>query len=135
VTVTFDANGGKVAKGPSVATATYGQKFEFTQIAQLTGHEFTGWNTKQNGSGTTVSSNDVWTIEEDTTLYAQWDIGHYTLIFYDGDGCTWTQAKPTGYTYGEQFALPDGSVVSKEGYEFGGWYETVTFSDEPVTAI
>ena len=36
------------------------------------GYTFEGWNTKADGSGTSYKSEDIFSITEDTTLYAQW---------------------------------------------------------------
>lgn len=38
------------------------------------GYRFTGWNTKIDGSGTGYMPGDTFTIQEDTVLYAQWDV-------------------------------------------------------------
>ncbi len=39
------------------------------------GYIFLGWNTKHDGSGTPYNNNDKYTLNEDTTLYAQWSKG------------------------------------------------------------
>ncbi len=39
------------------------------------GYIFLGWNTKPDGSGTPYNNNDKYTLNEDTTLYAQWSKG------------------------------------------------------------
>jgi uncharacterized repeat protein (TIGR02543 family) len=47
-----------------------------------TGKEFTGWNTKKDGKGTSYAANSTMTVTGDVTLYAQWinlkdEIGFY----------------------------------------------------------
>ncbi len=58
--VTLDANGGSV--NPRRMTA-----------ARFTSYSFKGWNTKADGSGTDYAPGDIYTAEEDLTLYAQWE--------------------------------------------------------------
>ncbi len=49
------------------ATATVSNK-----IPTRVGYTFTGWNTAADGKGTSYQSNDTFTINKHTTLYAQW---------------------------------------------------------------
>lgn len=41
------------------------------------GYEFTGWNTKEDGTGTIYKANGTLTITGNTTLYAQWKVKEY----------------------------------------------------------
>lgn len=43
------------------------------------GWTFKGWNTKSDGTGTTVTADTVYKIAGDSTLYAQWQINTYDL--------------------------------------------------------
>lgn len=43
------------------------------------GYEFTGWNTKEDGTGTTYKANGTLTITGNTTLYAQWKAKEYSF--------------------------------------------------------
>lgn len=43
-------------------------------------HTFKGWNTKSNGSGTSYAPGDTIKIEDDITLYAQWECDYYKTI-------------------------------------------------------
>lgn len=51
------------------------------------GHIFTGWNTKQDGSGIPYQPGQSFEISATTTLYAQWE-EVYTVTLPNGDGCT-----------------------------------------------
>ena len=50
---------------------------------------FTGWNTEQDGTGTSYSAGSSYTTDKSVTLYAQWAPGKieklYTLSFNNGD--------------------------------------------------
>ena len=70
VTLTYDANGGtgsmdtvRVYPGASVEVAGNGFKSNYN---------FLGWNTADDGSGTTYNAGDKITLTADTTLYAMW---------------------------------------------------------------
>lgn len=43
------------------------------------GYEFIGWNTKEDGTGTTYKANGTLTITGNTTLYAQWKVKEYSF--------------------------------------------------------
>ncbi|MTR34297.1 hypothetical protein GMD62_18365, partial [Pseudoflavonifractor sp. BIOML-A14] len=117
-TVTLDANGGTVE--PSAITVTYGQKYDKLPILSRSGYSFDGWFTLQNG-GTEVKSTDVVAITANTTLYAHWTLGGYSLICHL-DGGSVSQANPTSYTVEtETFTLNN---PTKEGYTFIGWSGT-----------
>ena len=70
VTLTYNANGGtgsmdtvRVYPGASVEVAGNGFKSNYN---------FLGWNTADDGSGTTYNAGDKITLTADTTLYAMW---------------------------------------------------------------
>lgn len=69
-TVTYDANEGKGTMSSQTFSEypVYIRNNEFTRE----GCTFTGWNTKDDGTGTTYKPNDVYSTKADVTLYAQW---------------------------------------------------------------
>ena len=73
-TVSYNANGG-IGSMSSVSV----DENQSVTIAQNTftrsGYEFTSWNTKANGSGTTYKAGDKLVVTADVTLYAQWKDG------------------------------------------------------------
>ena len=74
-TVTYDANGGTGtmtdSNSPYFAGSTVTTK---TNTYVKGGYEFTGWNTKADGSGTSYAEGAEFTLNENTTLYAQWTV-------------------------------------------------------------
>ena len=90
-------------------------KNTFTKL----GHEFVGWNTKPDGTGT--SYEDGATIENisgNTTFYAQWEAKDYTISF-DANGGEGTLDAITA-TYGTEVTLP-ANTFTREHYTFDGW--------------
>ncbi|MEE0435717.1 MAG: VWA domain-containing protein, partial [Peptococcaceae bacterium] len=70
-TLTYDANGGE----GSMQSETYQDGSEVTVKDNgftNPGYKFVGWNTKEDGSGTSYDAKDTFKITGDTTLYAQW---------------------------------------------------------------
>ena len=89
-----------------------------------TGYQFAGWNTQPDGSGTNYVGSDIFTINADTDLYANWIIGGVRLIYNAGTGGSGT-APPSSGTYYTAFSTVD--VVGNTGSftngakVFGGW--------------
>ncbi len=58
-------------------------------------------------------------------------------LVLDANGGTWVQAGkvPVEYNSEETLVLPTGSDIIRNGYTFGGWYESDDFSGSPVEQI
>jgi uncharacterized repeat protein (TIGR02543 family) len=88
-----------------------------------TGYTFDGWNTAENGSGTSfVAGTGTFVISSNTTLFAKWKIKTYTLS-YAGNGST-------GGTVPADVTLDSNALatvtantgsLSKTGFDFNGW--------------
>ena len=106
----------------TTATATVKENM-FTRA----GYEFTGWNTKEDGTGTNYSPKSSIQFNDDTdvTLYAQWKVKEYTVKYdlnYKG------APNPTDRNnvhWNDANLLPSGSFT-REGYIFDGWYTQST---------
>ena len=71
--VTYDGNGanGGFTNDPTAYTSSNTVTVEDNSFTK-TNYAFVGWNTKSDGSGTTMQPDGTFTITKDTTLYAQW---------------------------------------------------------------
>ena len=85
-TVTFDPNDGTLVPGNigSSKTVTYNSTYGELPSSTREGHVFGGWNTKADGTGTTIDSTSKVTTASNHTLYANWNVVNYTLTLYDG---------------------------------------------------
>ena len=84
-TISYNANGGSGA--PSNQTKDGGIDLTLSStVPTRTGYTFSGWNTAQNGSGTSYASGATFTGNANTTLYAQWTKNEVELT--DGEGIT-----------------------------------------------
>ena len=135
-TVHYKANNGteeegsdsKIYEKTATATATVKENW-FTWA----GHKFTGWNTKEDGTGTNYSPKSSIQFNDDTdvTLYAQWEAKKYK-VSYDlnyTDATNSLEAK-TDVKWGDNNLLPDGSNPIRDGYSFAGWYTQATAGAE-----
>jgi uncharacterized repeat protein (TIGR02543 family) len=90
------------------------------------GYTFAGWSTNSAGTGSDYNGGDLFTINANTTLYAQWIpiiSGDYTLT-YNGNGGTGSEpALTTEYPSGTPVTiLGNSGSLSKPGVAvFAGW--------------
>lgn len=80
---------------------------------------FTGWNTAADGSGTSYSAADTFSMNDnDVTLYAQWQPLYVNISFESNGG---TEVESQKVSYNSSAIIPD--APEKEGYSFFGWYK------------
>ena len=121
-TVTFNGNGNTDG---SMDNQTFTCDVEQPLIANSfsrTGYTFTGWNTKDDGSG------DLYTDQQSVTnltsngntitLYAQWTPTQYTITYNGLEGAT--HSNPTNYTI-ESETITFTAPSERIGYNFTGW--------------
>jgi uncharacterized repeat protein (TIGR02543 family) len=116
-TITFDSNGGSGSMTAQVAgTSVSINPNEFTR----SNYTFNGWNTAANGSGFAYPEGAIFSFQEDTTLYAQWQqiVATYRVTFY-GNGAS-------GGTTASQSASASTPLnlngFTRTGYNFLGWH-------------
>ncbi len=123
-TVTLNANGAPVE---DVATTYEPATFVTVNTVSWAGHNFLGWNTKADGTGTTYTVSDNYLVDEngsklqmgrtDFTLYAQWDTVPFTITLYESDGVTvWYTITADCDT-----AITFPASPTKTGMKFLGW--------------
>lgn len=123
-TVTYQANNATSGTAPTDSTK-YTKDATVTVLGNTgnlakTGHEFGGWNTKADGSGTTYAPGSTFTITANTNLYALW-IPNQMSLKYDVNGGTGTVPADATYDYGTKVTIDDGSNISLSGKVFDGW--------------
>lgn len=150
--ITYNANKGKLLTG-KMTGYKYGDpgkkavykytdsvliRAKETTLLDREGYEFTGWNTKANGSGTQYAEGV--TISKiasggNVTLYAQWRPIEYAIeyVLNDTEECPVTlNANPVIHTAAKAVAL---KKPVREGYAFGGWYTDPDFSGKKVNSV
>ena len=71
-TVSFDANGGEGTMAAQTFTKNVAQALTANTFTKAD-YVFSGWNTAADGSGSTYSDGQLITVENNMTLYAQWE--------------------------------------------------------------
>ncbi len=114
-TVTFNANSGS----GSMSAEQNNQAAALTSNAYTrTGYTFANWNTVAGGGGTTYANGASYAFTASTTLYAQWTINSYDVIF-NNNGGTGSMSNETK-NYNTTNALTT-NTFTRTGYTFTGW--------------
>lgn len=100
---------------------------------------FTGWNTSADGSGTTYTPGETFTIaKSDIMLYARWRQGTFYSVTYNTNGASGiAPVDNTWYESGTRVYVKGSGGLALTGYSFGGWSngaETYTAGDSFVIA-
>lgn len=139
--IAFHGNGNTSG---SMATQefTYGESQDLAENAFIkAGFSFSGWNTEEDGSGTSYGDkesiyNIATTAGEIIDLYAQWD-GTTSTITYELNGGEWAAGytAPTSHPYDEGLSLPTAADIKRTGFIFLGWYENPGFTGTCYTQL
>lgn len=150
-TITYDPNGGVFVDGAN-ATRTisygseYGKLINETQISR-DGAKLIGWTTVKDDATTLVKAQDKYLVEDDTTLYALWEITGVTVTYVTNGGkVAELDDKVVTDSKGKDISnekLPYGTKVNdvrkavKDGLKFEGWYLdedlTEAYDNAPLT--
>ena len=126
-TVTFNGNGND---GGSMAPQTASSSTALTANAfTKTGYDFSIWNTAADGSGTDYADGVTYSFAADMTLYAQWSINNYNVV-YDGNSPSSGTAPVTqNGNYNTTITLATNSGgLAKTGFAFTGWNTAINGS-------
>ena len=119
--VTFDANGGSGTMNSQSFTENEPQNLT-TNTFTRTGYTFAGWNTADDGTGTSYPDGQLVTLTTaGLTLYAQWTANLYTITLDKPDGTGGTSEVAVHYDNNDYSVNPV-SVPSIQGYAFMGYY-------------
>ena len=132
-TVTYNGNTNTSGNVPVDGSSPYTSGSTVTVLGNSgspvlakSGYTFAGWNTEINGSGTSYSQGNTFTINSNTILYAQWILITYTVA-YNGNTNTSGNVPTDGsspYTSGSTVTVLGNSgspVLAKSGSTFSGW--------------
>ncbi|MBQ6968189.1 MAG: InlB B-repeat-containing protein [Lachnospiraceae bacterium] len=115
--ITFNGNGGS-GKMPAQSNIEYADVTLAQNAFTREYYNFTGWNTKADGSGTSYEDEAIVELTGDLTLYAQWEKVKATIT-YDPNGGT-GEMPPQTYEAGTTVILAE-NKFARESYTFTGW--------------
>ena len=125
-TVTYDANDADSGSAPGDQTKTQGIDLTLadnTGGLTRSGVTFVGWNTADDGSGTSYAEGDTYSTDENLTLYAEWTAPSTYTVTYDANGAD-SGSAPSDQTTtaGSDLTLADNSGnLQQSGVIFVGW--------------
>lgn len=110
--ITYNANGGTGSMNATktcepVATSTFTRS----------GYQFTGWNTRADGTGQNVKAGDTASFTANTTLYAQWQVASHTVTFDTNGG---NAIAPQ--TVDDKGKAKEPTAPTRDRWTFAGWY-------------
>ena len=130
VTVTFDANGGKVGNNKDIMQQVIAKGSTIENMPTATrgdSYSFAGWALTKNAAADEVIDFFHYAFDKDTYLYAVWTENY--IITYDTNGGKWSSIEDTTYKFsvkpGESLGSPTYKVPGNpvcEGKAFTGWY-------------
>ena len=128
-TVTLDKKDG--TGGSSNVIVTYGNTIPTITVPTKIGFKFNGYYGGENGAGTLYynengTSSYTWDKEANATLYANWTVASFIVVF-NATGGTGTPSNKI-VTYGSTYAYPDATLPTptRTGYIFDGWFTEST---------
>jgi uncharacterized repeat protein (TIGR02543 family) len=125
-TVSYNSNGGSGTLNDFSSPYTAGSTVTVLENSfTRAGYTFEGWNTNSGGTGTSYPVDTTFTINANTTLYAQWipipPSGIYDLT-YNANGGTGTAPAPTTeYSGGASVTVLGQGGFTRTNRLFGGW--------------
>ena len=113
-TLTYDSNGGSTCS-PASKTVEKGETWGSLCTPTRTGYTFVGWNTKKDGSGTTITASTE--VSGNITVYAKWNT-NYTITYKPNGGAA---CNPTTLTQENGKKWGTLCSTSRTGYNFVSW--------------
>ena len=118
-TLSFDSNASGTSSPPTSMSGRYHALLALPDFANgRTGYNFQGWGTAAAGPVAYTAGAQYPMGSGDTTFYAQWSIGNYTVVF-DPNGGT-GNLTPQTIAYNTSAAL-SANTFTRTGYSFAGW--------------
>ena len=118
ITISFNSNGGSGTMTSINVSPNTSNKLKSNMFTR-DNHVFAGWNTKQDGTGTSYSDGQVINLSENKTLYAQWnEIEDLKITFHANDGTNNSLVQTLSDTNTVQL---NKNQFTRNGYKFKGW--------------
>ena len=127
-TIAYDINGG-TGSLPAPGTFTDGSGTDYTvasptSLVAPANKEFTAWNTKADGSGTSYDPGDAYNLSRSVTLYAQFATMSFTVTYAAGDngsGASQTATKTSGVDLTLPNSATANSYFTRAGHTVTAW--------------
>ena len=121
--ITYNPNGGSMSSESQ--NVTYDQRYDLIVPSRL-GYTFKGWKTS---NGSYFSNSGTWTLEQNLTLTAEWEINYYSLSYELNGGSSSGIVLKSSYTVEDSFVIPS---PYRTGYTFKGWADNANLYNAKV---
>ena len=120
--VTYEPNGATIGSTETQTATSAAALKTLAQVGYSYGsYSFSGWNTNQDGTGTSYAPGSNYSFQNNLTLYAQWTDATLYTVTYAANGGTGTVPTEADKLTDGTFVVADGTVLSKDGSTFAGW--------------
>ena len=117
-TITYNPNESTSAPLPDIKYYGIDKQITTDSPEVLTWHhDFNGWNTEPDGTGTAYASGANYTKNEDVVLYAQWILKTYNIYYYPNYNDTNPDIRSV--TWGSDWTTKE--AVARTGWRHIGW--------------
>lgn len=129
VTITYDRNTEDSITGipnhDETVWPDLGEGIALPKDVNRNGYRFNGWNTAKDGSGRSYKPGERVHLQDNVTLYAQWNVRTKTAIRFNANGGD-PDTKPEDIETGTRtsIAIPCGTIPTMPGNTFIGWSRT-----------
>lgn len=108
---------------PEEQTKEKGKDLELSSyVPEREAYEFLGWSTDKDAITAEYQAGDNFTIDEDTTLYAIWQLKLYTITYDDNvPGVEIPVPKSQKKIHDENIVLSEDVIPERVGWVFDGW--------------
>lgn len=119
-TLAYNGNSGTTSEASVTAAGNTTTTVASGSNTNRSGYDFVGWNSKADGTGTSYAVGSTFTLQATvtTTIYAQWTLSKYTLVFNVNGGTGTPQSQ--SYVQGATTTMPV-TNPTRAGYTFAGW--------------
>lgn len=101
----------------------YGELIGALPTPTRKGFKFIGWNNMSNGTGVTYKSDTKYEKDNDTTLYAVWELNSNKVFFDPTEGNELPdEEKSKMVTWNKPYGTLPTPTHSDSGFYFGGWF-------------
>ena len=123
-TIAFNGNGSTSGKMSNQSNLSYDREYTLKSNTFVKkDYAFVSWNTKKDGSGVSYNDKEIVTNllslnKKTITLYAQWRIANYNVV-YELNGGSFKGEYLNKYNTNNSYVL---DIPVRDGYTFDGWY-------------
>jgi len=135
--ITFVTNNGSFVSTYTVPTSyTFGSGVTLptSNEISMTGYTFGGWYDNKNFTGESITAISN-TSYGDKMYFAKWTVINYNITYNLNEGVFTNEPIVSYNIETEGVTLPAADNITREGYDFKGWYDNEGLTGDPISKI